>query len=126
MLSWSYASETIIDLLKINPIRKEYKTIETLTNATTKKLKICSVKIQYLKNEFTFTTELNKLETEVLLTLPNPKYNEINKYNRLGSIQMHGTDTKNLLPIHITWGARDFGKIMGTCPRVGQIGEPFA
>ena len=98
----------LIDLLKINPIRKEYKTIETLTNATTKKLKIYSVKIQYLKNEFTFTTELNKLETEVLLTLPNPKYNEINKYNHLGSIQMHGTDTKSLLPIHITWGARDF------------------
>ena len=42
----SYASETIIELLKINPIRKEYKTIETLTIATTKKLKINSAKIQ--------------------------------------------------------------------------------
>ena len=42
----SYASEAIIDLLKINTIRKEYKTIETLTNATTKKLKTHSAKIQ--------------------------------------------------------------------------------
>ena len=28
----SHASEAIIDLLKINPVRKDYKTIETLTN----------------------------------------------------------------------------------------------
>ena len=66
----SYASEAIID-----PIRNEYKTIETLTNATTKKLKIHSAKVQVLKNVFSFTTELNKLESEVLLTLPNPKFN---------------------------------------------------
>ena len=39
----------------------------------------------------------------MLLALPNLKYNEIiNKYNHLGDIQMHDTDTKNLLPIHIT------------------------
>ena len=33
----SYASEAIINLLKINLIRKEYNTIETLTNDTTRK-----------------------------------------------------------------------------------------
>ena len=40
----SYASESFLDYLKINPIRKEIKTIDTLTNLTTKKLKIFSVK----------------------------------------------------------------------------------
>ena len=30
-----YISESFIDLLRINPVRKEYKTIETLTNSTT-------------------------------------------------------------------------------------------
>ena len=85
-----------------------------------------------MKNEFTFTTELNKLEREALLTLPNPKYNPkyyeiINKYNHLGGMQMLDTNIKNLLPIHIILGASDFAKIkMGTCPRVGQIGKPFA
>ena len=40
---------------------------------------------------------------------------------------MHDTDTRNLLPVHIILGASDFAKIkMGTCPRVGQISEPFA
>ena len=41
----SYISESFIDLLKINPIRKEHKTIETLTNSTTKKLKIYNLKV---------------------------------------------------------------------------------
>ena len=35
----SYASEGLLDYLKINPTRKEIKTMETLTNLTTKKLK---------------------------------------------------------------------------------------
>ena len=40
---------------------------------------------------------------------------------------MHDTDTKNQLPIHVILGTNDFAKIkMGTHPRVGQIGEPFA
>ena len=75
----SYASETIFNFLKTSPIRKWYK---TLTISSTKKLKIYSAKMHDLKNEFTtFSTELNKFEREVLLTLPNPKYNEkINKY----------------------------------------------
>ena len=51
--------------------------------------------MQQPKSRFTFTTELDKLEKEVLITLPYAKYNEaINKYNNLGGIQMHGTDTK--------------------------------
>ena len=44
----SYISESFIDLLKINPVRKEYKAIETLTNSTTKKLKIYKLKVKNL------------------------------------------------------------------------------
>ena len=46
----SYASEGLLNYLKINPTGKEIKTIDTLTNSTSKKLKIYSVKIQD-KNE---------------------------------------------------------------------------
>ena len=46
----SYTSDGLLDYLKINPTRKEIKTIETLTNSTSKKLKIYSIKIQD-KNE---------------------------------------------------------------------------
>ena len=81
-----------------------------------------------MKSKFTFTTELNnEIEREVLLTLPNPSYDEIiSKCNYLGGIQMHDTNTKNLLPIYTILGANNFEKLkMGTCPRVVQIGEPF-
>ena len=44
----SFASEAVIDLLKINQIKNEYKTTEVLTTATTKKLNIYSAKIQDL------------------------------------------------------------------------------
>ena len=76
--------------------------------------------MQDLKNEFSFTTKLNKLEKEELLTLPSPKYNGIiNKCNHLGRIQMHHSDTKNQLP-------SDFAKVKtGTCLRVVQIGKPL-
>ena len=52
------------------------KTIETLTNLTTKKLKIYSVKIQDVNEKYSFNTELNKLERENLFILPNPKYSK--------------------------------------------------
>ena len=44
----------------------------------------------------------------MLLTLPNPKYNEINKYGHLGGIQMHDTDIKNLCANSYYIGVEDF------------------
>ena len=58
----------IIDLLELNPIRKEYGTIETLLIPIQKNLKMYLAKIQDFKNEFTLSTKLNKLEKELLLT----------------------------------------------------------
>ena len=124
----SYASEGLLDYLKINPTRKETKTIETLTNLTTKKLKIYSVKIQDVNEKYSLNTELNKLGREVLLTLPNPKYSKIlQKCPDLKEVHMNDTDEKEQLPVHIILGASDFAKIkMEKNPRVGKIGEPFA
>ena len=124
----SYISESFTDLLKINPVRKEYKTIETLTNFTTKKLKIYNLKVENLDENFSFQTELNKLEREVLITLPNPKYNEmIETYDHLKGIKMNERDTKPELPIHAILGASDYVKIkMQKCPRVRKINEPIA
>ena len=124
----SYISESFIDLLKINPVRKEYKTIETLTNSTTKKLKIYNLKVENLDENFSFQTELNKLEREVLITLPNPKYNKmIETYDHLKGIKMNERDAKTELPVHVILGASDYVKIkMQKCPRVGKINEPIA
>ena len=98
----SYISESFIDLLKINPVRKEHKTIETQTNFTTKKLKICNVNVENLDENFSFQTELNKLVREVLIILSNPKYNKmIETYDHLKGIQMIEKDIKTELPKHV-------------------------
>ena len=122
-----YISESFIDLIKINPIRKENKTIETLTNSTTKKLKMNDLKVENLDENFSFQTEQNKLERAVLITLPNPKYNEmIDTHDHLNSIKMSESDTKPELSIHVILGASDYVKIeMQICPRVGKINEPI-
>ena len=48
----SYASEDQLDYLERNPARKEIKSIGNLTNLTTKKLKIYSVKIQDVNEKY--------------------------------------------------------------------------
>ena len=50
----SYASEVIIDLLKINPIKKIYKTIETLTKPLRKNLKFIQQKYKISKTSLAF------------------------------------------------------------------------
>ena len=108
----SYASKGLLDYLKINPTRREIKTIETLANLTTKKLKIYSVKMQDVNEKHSFNTELNKLVREVFLTLPNPECSKIlKKYQYLREVHINDTDEKEQLPVHIVLGARDFAKI---------------
>ena len=123
----SYISESLIDLLKIRPVRKEYKPVETLTNSTTKKRKIYNLKVENLDENFSFQTELNKLERKVPITLSNPKYNEmVGTYDDLKGIKMNERDTKPELPIHVILGASDYVKIkMRKCPREGKINEPI-
>ena len=76
----SYASSTLISHISKNPMQTTTKKIETLMDTNTRKIKIYSVKIQDIICEFGFETELNHLEKEVLLELPNPKYRENTKY----------------------------------------------
>ena len=43
-------------------------------NTSSKKIPIYSVQISDTKHQFSFQTELHKLEKSVLAELPNPKY----------------------------------------------------
>ena len=115
-------------MLKIKPFRSEYKTIETLTSQTTRRIQIYKVNIDDIRNTFTFETELNRLEREVLLTLPNPNYSSvINKYEHLKGVTMNENSKKFNLPIHAILGACDYAKIKtNKSPPVGDLGQPFA
>ena len=98
--------------MKINPTRKEIKTIKTLTNLNTKKIKIYSVKIQDVDEKYSFNTELNKLEREVLLTLPIPKYSKtLKNYPNIREVRINDTDEKEQLPLHFVLMASDLLKL---------------
>ena len=75
-----------------------------------------------------FNANLNKLEREVLLTLPNPKYSEIlKKHPHLKEVHMNDTDKKEQLSVHIILVASGFAKInVEKDPRVEKIGNSFA
>ena len=94
----------------------------------TRKIKIYSVKIQDNNCEFGCETELNHLEKEVLLELPNPKSRELqNKYVLLKDLQINNHDPESELPVHVILGISDFTKIKTQeRPRVGLPGEQIA
>ena len=70
-----------------------------------------SVKIQDINREFTFGTDLNHLENEVLLELPNPKYRELqNTYVHLKDLQINKHEPKRELAVHVIRGISDYTK----------------
>ena len=123
-----YASSNLINKINKKPIRRESKRIETLMHSVIKKTEINQLKIGDINQEFKISIEINKLEKEVILELPNPNYPEIQKsYIHLKDITINNTDAKKELPVHVILGAGDYTKIkIQEKARVGQPGEPIA
>ena len=66
-----------------------------------------------------------KINSEVLLKLDNPEYQELqNKYIHLKALQH---DSKSESPVHVTLGISDYTKLKTQeWPTVGLPGEPIA
>ena len=112
----SCTSSKLINKINKKPIRRETKRIETLMHSVVKKTEIYHFEIGDINQEFKIGIEINKLEKEVLLELPNPNYPEI-----------HDTDTKKELPVYVILGAGGYTKIKTQeRARVGQPGKPIA
>ena len=76
------------------------------------KTAISELQIRDKNHEFTLKIKSNKVEKEVLLKIPNPNYNEMQKiYAHLSDIIITDHDTKNDLPVHVILGAGDYTKI---------------
>ena len=86
------------------------------------------VNIVNLKGDFELSTEVTKVEKNVLLTIPNPKYQEMLKsHQHLSGITMDDQDEKAELPIHVIIGTNQYPKIKTKTPaRIGNLGEPIA
>ena len=70
----SYVSSTLVKELNITPKRKEVKTIEMMLHTTTKKVEVFEIQIQDVASNFNFTTEVRKVEKDILINIPNPQY----------------------------------------------------
>ena len=81
-----------------------------------------------LKGDFELSTEVTKVEKNVLLTIPNPKYQEMLKsHQHLSGITMDDKDEKAELPIYVIIGTNQYLKIKTKTPaRIGNQGEPIA
>ena len=97
-------------------------------HTTTKWVKIFDVTIQNIEGNFELKTQLNKVEKDTVLSLPNPNYPEIiSHYPHLNDIKLNDIVKKKELPVHVILGVSDYAKIkMQERPRIGQPGDPIA
>ena len=95
--------------------------------STTQKINSYEATILSVNEKFTMTTVLSKVDKGVLLTIPNPRYEELGKYSHLSEVVMNDNDKKSYLPIHVILGASDYSKVKtATKPKIGQPLEPIA
>ena len=102
----SYVPSKLNSRLNKNPICKESKRIETLMHWVVQNSAIYELQIRDTNQKFTLKIELNKVWKEVLLEIPNPNFNEMQKkYAYLNNIIITDHDTKKDLPVHVILGA---------------------
>ena len=99
-----------------------------LLNSVTKQVEFHKLDITSVDGRFKISRKVTKVDKEVLLKLPNPRYKElIAHYSHLKGISMLDNDTKPELPIHMVLGTGVGSDIkMKVLPRIGKIGEPTA
>ena len=108
----SYASSTLLQLIKKKPIRQDYKRIEMMMQSTTRVMDIYNLQITDLGDHFSLNSEVSKVDRQVLLTLANPEYEKVlEKYSHLKGVKMNEEDKKTKLPVHMILGASDYARI---------------
>ena len=124
----SWASNSLLELIKKKPIRKEYKRIEMMMTSTTRVMEVYDLEISDINNQFRLTSEIIKVDRQVLLTVPNPEYkNIIEKYPHLKGVKMDDDDRKANLPIHVILGASDYSRNKTRASaKLGGDGQPVA
>ena len=126
--SHSYASSTAIKLTNAKLKSTGLRQIAMLTGVTTRTMQVYDVKMHSLSGDFDLDVNATKIERTELLSLENPKYDEMMRnYPHLEGVHMDDDDNKELLPIHLILGANDYAKIRTSEGlRVSRSGEPVA
>ena len=124
----SYASAALLDRLHKRAVRKEFRRIEMMMQATSKEIEVHDLTIQNTAGDFTLNVEVTKVDRGVLLSLDNPKYERLTRhYSHLQGVEMEDNDKKAQLPVHLILGASEYTQIKTrTSPKIGNPGEPIA
>ena len=118
----SYASAALVARLNKRPFHVEHRQIEMMLCSTVQKVQSYSVKVGSVDGKFEMTTRVSKVDKGLLLTVPNPNYEDlIRKYCHLQGVVMNDDDKKSELPIHVILGASEYSRIKTeTKPKIGQ------
>ena len=102
--------------------------IEMMFHTTTKSVEIFNVTIQNTEGNFEFKTQLNKVEKDTLLSLPNPNYQEIiSHFPHLNDMKLNNTVKNKELLAHVMLGVSNYAKIkIQERPRIRQPDDPVA
>ena len=71
----------MLNVIGEKPIRQEFKSIEMIRQTSTRKIDIYQAEITDVDRKFKMSCELNRIEKDVLLNLPNRKYKELIESN---------------------------------------------
>ena len=108
--------------------RTEERCIEMLMANTVKTFNIYELEISDNNGTFTLETEITQVDRDVIMTIPNPQYQDVlKKYSHLKGVKIIDKDTKKELPMQIILGASDYSRIKtSTGTHAGNPGEPIA
>ena len=95
-------------------------------SSATKSIPVYYVEVRDSDREFKFQIETEKPEKSVLLELPNPEYQNLEKnYQYLKNIKINHHDKKRELPVHVILGVKNYTRIKTQeRSRVELLGDP--
>ena len=122
----SSAPAGLLDYINAKPTKKDVRNIEMLLGTTTRKVDIFHIEIKSTREDFSLEADVTKIEKHELLTLSNPRYNQIlEKYQHLNGVVFNDKDSKEQLPIHLILGVGEYAKIKTSVrQKVGVPGDP--
>ena len=108
----SYASAGLLDYINAKPTKTDVRNIEMLLGTTTRKVDIFHIEIKSTSEDFSLEANVTKIEKHELLTLFNPRYDQIlEKYQHLNGVVFNDKDSKEQLPVHLILSVGEYARI---------------
>ena len=121
----SYNSASLLNKPRKESMRRDSKKIEMMLYTANSKVDNYNVKNENLQRNFNCNTEINVVDKDALLTIPNPNYESMmSDYPHRRGVKMDEFQTKPVFPIHVILRIRNFTKIKTKeMPRGEKVGD---